>query len=232
MKRIGILGGMSPESTAEYYLHITRRFVERVGDYGYPEIVIHSVSFQDYVDWPAAGRWDLVADGLVEGAKVLESAGVDFLILATNTMHSVLPMIEPRIAIPILSLPEVVADAIEARGLSTVALLGTRYTMEQSFYPSALEARGMKVIVPDVTDRETINRTIYDELVVGRILETSREAFVRIIDTMAEQGAEGVILGCTEIPLLVRPEDSRLLLFDSSQLHAEAALNFALEETS
>ena len=232
MKRIGILGGMSPESTAEYYLHITRRFVERFGDYGYPEIVIHSVSFQDYVDWPAAGRWDLVADGLVEGAKILESAGADFLVLATNTMHSVLPIIEPRIQIPVLSLPEVVADAIEACGLGTVALLGTRYTMEQTFYPSALEARGIRVIVPDAADRETVNRTIYDELVIGRILETSRQAFACIIDVLAERGAEGVILGCTEIPLLVRPEDSRLLLFDSSHLHAEAALNFALEETS
>jgi len=223
---------MSPESTAEYYLHIIRCYVKRFGDYSYPEIVIHSVSFQQYVDWPAAGRWDLVADGLVEGAKALESAGADFLILATNTMHSVVPLIEPRIGIPILSLPEVVADAIETRGLSTVALLGTRYTMEQSFYPSALEARGIKVIVPEATDRETINRAIYDELVVGRISEASREAFVRIIDTMAEQGASGVILGCTEIPLLVRPEDSCLMLFDSSQLHAEAALDFALEETS
>ncbi len=232
MKRIGILGGMSPESTAEYYLHITRRFVERFGDYAYPEIVIHSVSFQRYIDWPAAGRWDLVADGLVEGARVLEAAGADFLILATNTMHSVFSLIEPRIGIPILSLPEVVADAISGYGLARVGLLGTRYTMEQSFYASTLAARGIVVIVPDASDREIVDRTIYDELVIGRILETSRQAFACIIDVLAERGAEGVILGCTEIPLLVRPEDSRLLLFDSSHLHAEAALNFALEETS
>jgi aspartate racemase len=232
MKRIGILGGMSPESTSEYYLHITRTFAKRYGSVAYPEIVIHSLSFQPYVDWPARGRWDLVADGLVEGARVLEAAGVDFLVMATNTMHSVLPDIGPRIPLPILSLPEVVADEVASHGLARVGLLGTRYTMEQTFYPAALTRRGVDVIVPDVDDRKSVDRTIYEELVVGRILESSRRDFVRIIEALAGRGAQGVILGCTEIPLLVGPEDSKLPLFDSSRIHAEAALDFALEEAS
>jgi len=230
MKRIGILGGMSPESTSEYYLHITRTFVERYGSYAYPEMVIHSLSFQSYVDWPAQDRWDLVADGLVAGAQVIQAAGADFLILATNTMHSVLPEIEPRIPLPIVSLPEVVADAIANHELVRVALLGTRYTMEHPFYPATLARRGIDVIVPNAAERAIVHRTIYEELVVGRTLENSRRAFVHIIDALADRGAQGVILGCTEIPLLIGPEDCGLPLFDSSRIHAEAALDYALEE--
>jgi len=230
MKRIGILGGMSLESTAEYYLHITRRYVERFGTYAYPEIVIHSVSFQPYVDWPAAGRWDLVAEGLIEGANLLAVAGADFLVMATNTMHRVLPDIEAHVGIPILSLPRVVGEAIEARGLQNVALLGTRFTMEERFYPDALAERGIDVLVPDVEDRRIVDRAIYEELVVGRIREDDRTEYLRIIKQLVARGAEGVILGCTEIPVLLHPGDSPIPLFDSSRIHADAALDFALQE--
>ncbi|HFB52217.1 MAG TPA: amino acid racemase, partial [Anaerolineae bacterium] len=209
-KTIGILGGMSPESTIEYYRHITRSYTERFGDYGYPEIVIFSVSFQPYVDLPAAERWDLVADGLAQAARKLAAAGADFVVIATNTMHKVVDEIQAQIDIPILSLLDVVGDAITAQGLETVGLLGTRFTMESTFYQDALAKRGITVVVPDAADRETVNRVIYDELVAGEIRAESRAEYLAIIERLAARGAQGIILGCTEIPLLVKPSDTPL----------------------
>ncbi len=230
MKRIGILGGMGPESTAAYYLHITRTYVERFGSCAYPEIVIHSVSFQPYIDWPAADRWDLVTEGLVGGARVLETAGADFIVLATNTMHRVLSKIAPRIGIPFLSLLDVIGDTIASRGLKTVGLLGTRFTMEQPFYSEALATRSIGVLAPEPEDRALVDRTVYEELVFGTVHERSRTAFLRIIDRLVARGAEGIILGCTEIPLLVGSADCSVPLFDSTRIHAEAALDKALED--
>ena len=227
-KTIGILGGMSPESTIEYYRHITRSFTEKFGDYGYPEIVIFSVSFQPYVDWPAAGAWNLVADGLADAARKLSAAGADFVVIATNTMHKVVDEIRAKVDIPILSLLDVVGDAIDAQGLKTVGLLGTRFTMESTFYQDALAKRGITVVVPDAADRETVNRVIYDELVAGEIRAESRAEYLAIIERLAAQGAQGIILGCTEIPLLVKQADTPLQLFDTTILHADAALAFAL----
>ena len=229
-KTIGILGGMSPESTIEYYRHITRSYTEKFGDYGYPEIVIFSVSFQPYVDLPAAGRWDLVADGLAQAARKLAAAGADFVVIATNTMHKVVDEIQAQIDIPILSLLDVVGDAITAQGLETVGLLGTRFTMESTFYQDALAKRGITVVVPDAADRETVNRVIYDELVAGEIRAESRAEYLAIIERLAARGAQGIILGCTEIPLLVKPSDTPLPLFDTTILHADAALAFALAD--
>jgi len=228
-KRIGLLGGMSPESTVEYYLHITRTYTERYGDYGYPEIIIYSVSFQPYVDWPNRCRWDLVAAGLRTAAQKLETAGADFVAIATNTMHIVQDEVRQGISIPLLSLLDAVGDAIQARGLSKVGLLGTRFTMEKPFYRQALSERSITVLVPGADDRELINRVIYEELVRGVIRAESRAAFLRIINRLREQGAEGVVLGCTEIPLLVSQEDTESPLFDSTLLHAEAILDFALQ---
>ncbi|MFO8034221.1 MAG: aspartate/glutamate racemase family protein [Candidatus Bipolaricaulota bacterium] len=230
MKRIGILGGMSPEATAEYYLHITRRYTERFGNCSYPEIFIHSVSFQPYIDWPAAGRWDLVADGLVEGARGLERAGADFLVIPANTMHYVLPQISPRIGIPILSLPDAVREEVASHGLRCVGLLGTRYTMELPFYGKVLGKSSIQVIVPRDEDRGIVDRTIYEELVFGQIRERSRQAFLRIIGDLVAQGAQAVILACTEIPLLIRPDDCPVPVFDSCRIHADAALEHALGE--
>lgn len=227
-KTIGILGGMSPESTIEYYRHITRSYTEKFGDYGYPEIVIFSVSFQPYVDWPAAGAWNLVADGLADAARKLSAAGADFVVIATNTMHKVVDEIRAKVDIPILSLLDVVGDAIDAQGLKTVGLLGTRFTMESTFYQDALAKRGITVVVPDAADRETVNRVIYDELVAGEIRDESRAEYLAIIERLAAQGAQGIILGCTEIPLLVKQADTPLPLFDTTILHADAALAFAL----
>lgn len=227
-KRIGILGGMSPESTVEYYRHITRTYVERYGDYAYPEVLIYSVSFQSYVNWPEQERWDLVAQGLSEAAQRLERAGADVIAIATNTMHLVVDQVQASVAVPVLSLLDVVADAILARGMRTAGLLGTRFTMEKGFYQDALARRGITVLVPDAEGRAYVNAVIYDELVAGQIRQESRAGFVALIEELAGRGAEGAILGCTEIPLLVGEGDVGLPLFDTTTLHAEAVLEYAL----
>jgi aspartate racemase len=229
-KRIGILGGMSPESTVEYYQYITRAYTQRFGDYGYPDIIIYSVSFQPYVDWPNEDRWDLVGQGLSQAAQRLEAAGADFIVIATNTMHLVLDQVQTSIHIPVLSLLDVVGAAILAKGFKTVGLLGTRFTMEKNLYQDALARKGITVLIPGAGDREVVNRVIYDELVAGQIRAESRAGYVDIIQRLAARGAQGVILGCTEIPLLVSEADAGLPLFDTTLLHAEAALNYAVSK--
>ena len=227
-KRIGILGGMSPESTMEYYGYITRTYTERFGDYGYPDIIIYSVSFQPYVDWPNENRWDLVAQGLSEAAQRLEAAGADFIIIATNTMHLVFDQVQASVSISMLSLLDAVGEAILAREMKTVGLLGTKFTMEKTFYQDALARKGITVLVPDADDREFVNHVIYDELVAGQVHDDSRAGFVALIEKLADRGAEGIILGCTEIPLLVNEADVGVPLFDTTTIHAEAALSYAL----
>ncbi|MCK4473124.1 MAG: aspartate/glutamate racemase family protein, partial [Anaerolineae bacterium] len=223
-KRIGILGGMSPESTSEYYEYITRTYTERFGDYGYPEIIIYSVSFQPYVDWPNEDRWDLVAQGLSKAAQSLEAAGADFIIIATNTMHLVFDQVQANVNVPMVSLLDAVGEAILGRGMETVGLLGTQFTMEKTFYRDKLARKGITVLVPDASDREVVNDVIYDELVAGQVRDESRARFVAIVEKLAARGAEGVILGCTEIPLLVNEADAGIPLFDTTAIHAEAAL--------
>ena len=229
-KKIGILGGLSPESTVAYYQYLTHTYTERYGDYGYPEIVIYSVSFQPYVDWPAQDRWDLVAEGLSAAANKLVAAGADVVLIATNTMHLVFDEVQARVPVPMLSLLDAVAEAVGAQGMTTVGLLGTRFTMEKPLYPGALARHGIDVLVPDPEDRAFVNQVIYDELVAGQIRGESREGFVRIIHKLRDRGAEGVILGCTEIPLLVSEADAGLPLFDTTAIHAEAALRYACGE--
>jgi aspartate racemase len=229
-KKIGIIGGMSPESTVEYYQYITRTYTRRFDDYGYPDILIYSVSFQPYVDWPNQDRWDLVAGGLSEAAQQLEKAGADFIIIATNTMHLVFDQVQASVGVPMISLLDAVGDAIQAQGLKTVGLLGTRFTMEQPFYRDALTKRAITVLVPDAADRTLVNRVIYEELTAGEIHAESRAEYVRIIQHLSTQGAQGVILGCTEIPLLVSESDVGLPLFDTTRIHADAALDFALAD--
>lgn len=219
---------MSPESTTKYYEYITRTYTERFGDYGYPEIIIYSVSFQHYVDWPNADRWDLVAQGLSEAAKRLEAAGANFIIIATNTMHLVFDQVQASVNVPMLSLLDAVCEAILARNMKKVGLLGTRFTMEKTFYQDALIRKGITILVPEAGGREYVNRVIYDELVAGQIRDESRARFLAIISKLAACGAEGIILGCTEIPLLVSEADAKIPLFDTTAIHAEAALNYAL----
>jgi aspartate racemase len=227
-RRIGILGGMSPESTVAYYEYITRSYTERFGDYSYPEILIYSVSFQPYVDWPNAERWDLVAQGLSDAAQRLVAAGADLILIATNTMHIVFDQVQASVEVPMLSLLDAVADAIVGKGLTTVGLLGTRFTMEKTFYQESLARRGIAVLVPDAGDREYVNRVIYEELVAGQIRDESRNRYLAIVETLVGRGAEGIILGCTEIPLLLGEGDASIPLFDTTAIHAEAALQFSL----
>ena len=228
-KRIGIIGGLSPESTVEYYLYLTRTYTQRFGTSAYPEVIIYSVSFQSYADWPALGRWDLVAHGLSETARKLEAAGADFIVISANTMHMVVNEVRQAVRIPVLSLLDVVAEAVAGRGFKTVGLLGTRYTMEQDFFPRALASRGIETLVPEAEERQYINAVIYNELVKGQINPAARQGYVEIIQRLARRGAEGVILGCTEIPLLVSEADAGLPLFNTTTLHAEAALEYALK---
>ena len=227
-KKIGILGGMSPESTAEYYQYLTRTYTERYGDHNYPEIIIYSVSFQPYIDWPANDRWDLIAHGLGEAARKLESAGADFIVIATNTMHLVIEELRPAVNIPFLSLLDAVGDSIIEKDLKTVGLLGTAFTMGKTFYQEALSRKGIHVIVPDTDDQKFINDVVYNELIAGVFRDGSRAGFLKVIDKLADRGAEGMILGCTEIPLLVGEKDTSLPLFDTTTIHAEAALDYAI----
>ena len=226
-KKIGIIGGMSPESTITYYQYITHQYTQRYGDFAYPPVLIYSVSFQDYVDWPNAGRWDLVAKGLSKAAQHLEDAGADVILIATNTMHIVFDEVQKKVKTPMLNLLDVVGDAVQQKGIKKVALLGTRFTMESDFYPKALAAKGVEVLVPEPEARAFVNRVIYEELVAGKILPQSKAGYIEIIKKLEQDGAEGVILGCTEIPLLVNKNDTQLPIFDTTILHAEAALKFA-----
>jgi aspartate racemase len=226
-KTIGILGGMSPESTVAYYEYITRTYTERYGDYSYPEILIYSVSFQPYVDWPNQDRWDLVGQGLSTAARRLEVAGADLILIATNTMHIVFDEVQASVGVPMLSLLDATGEVIQASGIQTVGLLGTRFTMERSFYQDALSRMGISVLVPEAGEREFVNRVIYDELVAGRVLESSRQGYVNVVKGLTTRGAQGIILGCTEIPLLLSESDVGLPLFDTTAIHAEAALQFA-----
>jgi aspartate racemase len=227
-KKIGILGGLSPESTVEYYLYLTRTYTERYGNYAYPEIIIYSVSFQPYVDWPASGRWDLIAQGLSEAAQKLQAAGADFIIIAANTMHLVIDQIRATVHIPVLSLLDAVSDAVLGRGLKTVGLLGTISTMEKGFYQEALARRGLNVLTPEPDERRYVSDVIYNELVAGKLRPEARARYAEIIQRLADHGAQGVILGCTEIPLLVSQADAGVPLFDTTRIHAEAALAYAL----
>jgi aspartate racemase len=229
-KRIGILGGLTAESTVTYYQYITRTYQRRFGTHAYPEVLIYSVSFQQFEDWMEAGAWDEIGDALLQGLSRLHLAGADFAVMATNTMHLLLDRLCPRSPIPLLSIVDATADAIQKQGIECVGLLGTRFTMEKSFYADRLRARGISTIVPDADEREEVHRVIMRELGVGVVRPESRRRYVEIMERLAGRGAQGVILGCTEIPLLVSAADTDLPLFDTTVLHADAALNFALDQ--
>ena len=231
-RKIGILGGMSPESTGAYYEHITRTYTERYGDYGYPEILIYSVNFQKYVDWQREGRWSEAAVAMAAALESLRAAGADFGLIATNTMHIVFDEVRRKVAMPLISIVDATAEAVLAAGLKAVGLLGTVFTMREAFYREGLAKSGLRVLVPGANDQDRINSVIYDELCRGEIRSESRQAFVEIIERLRSEGAEGVVLGCTEIPLLVRQRDCALPLFNTALVHAEKALEFAVERST
>jgi len=228
-KRIGILGGMTAESTVSYYQHIFRRYEELYGDRSYPEMVIYDVSFQRFSDWMGEEDWASIEEALLEGLGRLQAAGADFAVIATNTMHILFEKLEARSPIPLISIVDATAEAIKAEGLDTIGLLGTKFTMEKPFYVEGLKRHGIKALVPGKEERDYVNRVVFEELTYGRLLDKSRERYLEVIDGLLGRGAQGIVLGCTEIPLLVTPEHTDVKLFDTAVIHAEKALQHALE---
>ncbi|WP_099468739.1 aspartate/glutamate racemase family protein [Konateibacter massiliensis] len=228
MKTIGIIGGMSWESTATYYLELNRYINRTLGSYYSAKCILYNIQYQDIKDIHKNNDWDRADDILAEAALTLQRAGADFIILATNTMHIVEARIREAITIPFLHIAEVMADRLLEDNIKTVGLLGTRFTMEKDFYKKILTDRGIKVLIPDENQIDKIHNIINTELILGDINETSRECFCNIIVSLKQNGAEGVILGCTEIGLLIRQKDSILQVYDTALLHATAAAEYAI----
>ncbi|MBK7592978.1 MAG: aspartate/glutamate racemase family protein [Betaproteobacteria bacterium] len=229
MKVIGLIGGMSWESTVPYYRQINETVRERLGGLHSARLVLYSVDFHDIERLQHAGDWQAAGALLAEAARALQAAGASFLVLCTNTMHNVAPAIEAAVTIPLLHIADPTAAEIKRTGHSTVGLLGTRFTMEQAFYRDRLSERhGLRVVVPGPEDRETVHRIIYQELCLGVVTAESRGAYRRILAKLAAQGAQAIILGCTEISLLVTQQDSAVPLFDTTAIHARAAALEAL----
>lgn len=223
MKTIGLIGGMSWESTVTYYKVINECIKERLGGLHSAKILLYSVDFAEIERCQAAGEWDKSAEILAGAAKSLEAGGADFIVICTNTMHKVLPQIEREVHVPFLHIADATADELIRNNIKKAALLGTKYTMTQDFYKSRLIERGIDVVVPNEREVETVNRVIYDELCLGIISEKSRAEYAEIIAHLKENGAEAVILGCTEIGLLIGAEDSVLPVFDTTLIHGKAA---------
>jgi len=229
MKTIGLLGGMSWESTVPYYQTINRTVAEQLGGLHSAKVLLYSVDFAEVEELQHAGRWDKAGALLADAASRLEGAGADLLVICTNTMHKVAPAIEAKVRIPLLHIADPTAAAIRAAGHTTVGLLGTRFTMEQDFYKARLEKQhGLRVLVPGEASRADVHRIIYDELCQGVIRAESREIYQRIAGELLEAGAQCVILGCTEIGLLLKDGDVPAPLFDTTALHAGAAALAAL----
>jgi aspartate racemase len=230
MKTIGLIGGMSWESSIQYYRIINETTKRKLGGLHSAKSLMYSVDFAEVETLQRQGMWAEAAILLVDAAKRLERGGADFIILCTNTMHKAADEIQAQIKIPFLHIADATAEKVTNSGIQNVGLLGTRFTMEEDFYKGRLAQRyGLAVSVPGAQDRETIHRVIYDELVVGKINPHSKKEFAGIIERMVGQGVEGVILGCTEIGLLIQQEDSRVSLFDTTRIHAEAAVYYALK---
>ena len=228
MKTIGLIGGMSWESTASYYQLINETIKEKLGGLHSAKILLYSVDFAEIERYQASGDWDKSAGFLSQIAQNLEQAGADFIVICTNTMHKVAPQIQKIISIPILHIAQATADNLLENGIKKVGLLGTKYTMTQEFYKEKLLEAGLEVVIPDQAGVEEVNRIIYDELCLGQIKESSKQAYLAIIDDLKNAGAEAVILGCTEIGLLVKQEDTDMSLFDTTEIHALRAAEFAV----
>ena len=231
MRTIGLIGGMSWESTVPYYRIINEAVKARLGGLHSAKVVMHSVDFHEIEALQSAGAWDEAGRAMAAAARSVHAGGADFLVLCTNTMHKVAEAMERAVPIPLLHIADPTAAAVLDRGIRRVGLLGTRFTMEEPFYRGRLQDRhGLEVLVPGPGDRAAVHRIIYQELCLGRVLEASRAEFHRIIQGLAAAGAEGIILGCTEIGLLVNPAGEDLPLFDTTGLHARAAAELALAD--
>ena len=224
-KRIGILGGISAASTSAYYDELIKRYYERRHDYSYPEIVIFSLNFQRFTDLEDSGDREGYVAEIITGVTALEGAGVDFMLMAANSPHAVFGEVERRAAVPLLSIVEVTADAAAERGMGKLLLLGIRFTMESTFYQEACESRGISVVVPSREEQDRVNAIIFDELARSIVEEDSRRTLLSIIERYP---VDGVILGCTELPLILKQEDTAIPLLSTLDLHVEAALDYAL----
>jgi aspartate racemase len=229
MKTIGLIGGMSWESSTEYYRLINTFVKERLGGFHSAKCVLLSVDFAEFEILLRENRWAELAQSLIAAAQSLERAGADLVLLCTNTMHKVADDIQASIQVPFLNIVDATAECIKAQGLTAVGLLGTRFTMEEDFYVGRLTQRfGLQVLTPEVDEREMIHRVIFDELCLGDVRATSKAQYLAVIDRLIDRGAQGIILGCTEIGMLIQPEDCRVPIFDTTRLHARAAVEFAL----
>ncbi|MBC7681448.1 MAG: aspartate/glutamate racemase family protein [Ferruginibacter sp.] len=232
MKTIGLIGGMSWESTIPYYRQINQTVKQHLGGLHSAKVILFSIDFHGIERLQHAGDWDAAGALLADAARALVRAGADCVVLCTNTMHKVAAAIEAAVPIPLLHIADPTAAAIKAAGITTVGLLGTRFTMEQDFYRARLATRhGLTVLVPDARDRDTVHRIIYDELCLGQALPTSRDAYRATMAQLVAQGAQAIILGCTEISLLVDATDCSVPLFDTTALHAISAAEWALQAT-
>ncbi|UOQ48784.1 aspartate/glutamate racemase family protein [Gracilibacillus caseinilyticus] len=232
MKTIGLIGGMSWESSLEYYRIINEEVKDTLGGLHSAKCLLYSVDFDEIESYQAEGDWEGAGETLGEVALALERAGADFIVICTNTMHKVMEYIEQKIKIPVLHIADATANHILKGKIKTVGLLGTKYTMEQEFYRSRLKLNGIDVVIPDKEERINVNRVIYEELCLGQIKSSSRDYYQDVIQQLIRKGAEGIILGCTEIGLLVKPEDAKVPLFDTTVIHAIEAVNVALEHSS
>ena len=230
MKTIGLLGGMSWESTEHYYRLINEATRETLGGLHSAPVAMFSVDFQEIEQLQHADEWDLMAAILSRRAAQIEAGGAELLLICTNTMHRVADVIEAAINIPLLHIADATAAAVKAAGIDRVGLLGTKFTMEQDFYRGRLEEHGLDVLVPDDEDRDIVHRVIYEELCLGQIEDDSRKEYLRIIDDLADRGAQGVIEGCTEIGLLVNQQHTEIPLFDTTAIHARASVAEALKD--
>lgn len=228
MKTIGMIGGMSWQSTLTYYRLLNEEIAARLGGFHSARLVLYSVDFHGIESAMSRGAWDEAAAVLADAARRVEAAGADFLILTSNTLHRVAGEIQAAVSVPFLHIIDVTAAHILRSEARTVGLLGTRATMEQAFYRERLESAGLRVVVPDVPSRDTVHRVIFEELVHGTLIPSSRASYRRVIGDLCAAGAEGIILGCTEIPMLVDASDSPVPLFDTTAIHARAAVDLAL----
>ncbi|MGE7090422.1 aspartate/glutamate racemase family protein [Lysinibacillus sp. NPDC048646] len=228
MKTIGLIGGMSWESSAEYYRLINENVKQQLGGLHSAKCILYSVDFQEIEHFQAAGEWAQAGRVLGEAAQSLEKAGADFIVICTNTMHKVMGVIAANITIPILHIADAAAAQIQQAGLQRIALLGTKYTMEQDFYKARVEGFGIEVLIPNVEQRIGVNRIIYEELCLGTIEPASKAYYLQVIDMLIEAGAQGIILGCTEIGLLIEQADVAVPVFDTAVIHAHAAVAMAM----
>ena len=231
MKVIGLIGGMSWNSTLEYYRIINESFARRLGGLHSARLVLYNLDFDEIQRAQHEGRWDDTVSILVDGGNAVKRAGADFLVICTNTMHKVADDVEEKVGLPLLHIVDVTGDAVRERGLHRIGLLGTRFIMTGPFYQGRLRDRfAIEVLVPGEDDMDTIHQIIYAELCEGKIKASSRRVCADIIGKLLDKGAEGIVLGCTELPLLVRPSEIHAPIFDTTRLHAEAAVNLALAE--